>query len=158
MKLLILSWNLSQILSFQILLIQMTKNMLLRLRKWQEYKKQEEKKNSSLKLMLTLVLANQMMLGKTMKVLSLKIMNLSQNLKKSPACVQMEKERAVGVRKINQPPLKDAEAITPLQYFKQFWHGNVCEHLAQQTNLYKVQESEKSIEATKEDMEVFFGI
>ena len=61
MKLLSLSWNHSQIVSFQILLIQMTENMFLSLNKQYKDKKQKVKKNSSLKLMLKLMLANQMM-------------------------------------------------------------------------------------------------
>ena len=48
--------------------------------------------------------------------------------------------------------------MTPLQYFKLFWDGNILEHITHQTNLYSVQQSGKSIKTNAKEMEVFFGI
>ena len=56
------------------------------------------------------------------------------------------------------PPPENAAEITPLQYFKLFWDGNILEHIANHTNLYSVQRSGKSIKRNAKETEVFFGI
>ena len=56
------------------------------------------------------------------------------------------------------PPPENAAEITPLQYFKLFWDGNILEHIANHTNLYSVQQSGKSIKRNAKETEVFFGI
>ena len=48
--------------------------------------------------------------------------------------------------------------MSPLQYFKMFFHDKLIDHLVEQTNLYFVQESENSIKVDRIEMERYLGI
>ena len=48
--------------------------------------------------------------------------------------------------------------MTPFQYFQRFWDNEIRKYLTEQTNLYSMQETGKSINVTGDEIEVFFGI
>ena len=48
--------------------------------------------------------------------------------------------------------------MTSLQYLKIFWDDEICDHLAYHTNLYSTQQTGKSIETTRQEIETFFSI
>ena len=48
--------------------------------------------------------------------------------------------------------------MTPFQYFQRFWDNEIRKYLTEQTNLYSMQETGKSINVTEDEIEVFFGI
>ena len=56
------------------------------------------------------------------------------------------------------PPPPNAENMTPFQYFQRFWDNEIRKYLTEQTNLYSMQETGKSINVTEDEIEVFFGI
>ena len=56
------------------------------------------------------------------------------------------------------PPPPNAENMTPFQYFQRFWDNEIRKYLTEQTNLYSMQETGKSINVTGDEIEVFFGI
>ena len=47
--------------------------------------------------------------------------------------------------------------MTSLQYLKVFWDDEICDHLAYHTNLYSTQQTGKSIETTRQEIETLFG-
>ena len=53
-------------------------------------------------------------------------------------------------------PLRDD--TSPIEYFKMFWDNTITQGLAEQTNLYSVQASGKSINTCFHEMEQFLGI
>ena len=53
-------------------------------------------------------------------------------------------------------PLRDD--TSPIEYFKMFWDDIITQGLAEQTNLYSVQASGKSINTSFHEMEQFLGI
>ena len=48
--------------------------------------------------------------------------------------------------------------MTSLHYLKMFWDDEICNHLAYHTNLYSTQQTSKSIETTRQEIETFLGI
>eukprot|EP00795_Rhopilema_esculentum_P003858 gene3858-biopygen1962 len=54
------------------------------------------------------------------------------------------------------PPPK--EALNPVDYFKQFFSEDLIQHIAEQTNLYSVQQTGASIQTSKSEMEQYIGI
>ena len=45
-----------------------------------------------------------------------------------------------------------------MQYFSRFWDDNAFKHIAYNTNLYRTQQTVKSIETNEKEIEVFFGV
>lgn len=56
------------------------------------------------------------------------------------------------------PPPEGADVMTPLQYFKLFWNDELTSLISEQTNLYSVQKSDKSIATSKDEIEMFLGM
>ena len=48
--------------------------------------------------------------------------------------------------------------MTLIQYFSRFWDYNVFKHIAYHANLVRMQQTGKSIEANKKEIEIFFGV
>ena len=48
--------------------------------------------------------------------------------------------------------------MIPFQYFHRFWDNEIRKYLTEQTNLYSMQETGKSINVTEDEIEVLFGI
>ncbi|XP_028417996.1 piggyBac transposable element-derived protein 2-like [Dendronephthya gigantea] len=48
--------------------------------------------------------------------------------------------------------------LTPIEYFKQFFGNELLDHIVDQSNLYSVQKSGKSVQMTKHELEQYFGI
>ena len=59
--------------------------------------------------------------------------------------------------RFSQPP-DDVDDMTPLRYFKLFWGDDLTSLLSEQTNLYSVQKSGKSINTTKDEIEKLLGL
>ena len=55
-------------------------------------------------------------------------------------------------------PPENAHMTTPLQYFELFWNPELNELIADQTNLYSVQKSGKSLKTTKQEIDQLLGI
>ena len=55
-------------------------------------------------------------------------------------------------------PPDNVDELTPLDYFEMFWKPELNELLAEQTNLYSVQQSSKSIKTDKNEIEQLIGI
>ena len=53
---------------------------------------------------------------------------------------------------------EDFEELTPLSYFKQFFTDELIDQIVEETNLYSVQQTGKSIATTKNEIEQFIGI
>ena len=53
------------------------------------------------------------------------------------------------------PPPPNAENMTPFQYFQRFWDNEIRKYLTEQINLYSMQETGKSVNATEDETEVF---
>ena len=48
--------------------------------------------------------------------------------------------------------------MTSLQYLKMFCDDEICDHLTYHTNLYSTEQTGKSAETTRQEIETFFGI
>lgn len=57
-----------------------------------------------------------------------------------------------------QFPAPPREDVAPIDYFKMFFDDNIFQHIADQTNLYAVQQTGNSIKATKQEIEQYVGI
>ena len=55
-------------------------------------------------------------------------------------------------------PAPPSEDIAPIDYFKMFFDDSLFQHIADQTNLYSVQQTGDSIKTTKQEMEQYVGI
>ena len=55
-------------------------------------------------------------------------------------------------------PPDNFDELTPLWYFKEFWDDEMTDNLCEQTNLYSVQKSGKSICTTTDEIEQLLGI
>lgn len=55
-------------------------------------------------------------------------------------------------------PPDDFEELSPLWYFKQFWDDAMTNQLVEQTNLYSVQKTGKSIHTTMAEIEQLIGM
>ena len=66
-------------------------------------------------------------------------------------------DEAFGGEEFSLPPEAFAD-LSPLYYFQQFWDDSITCQLVEQTNLYSVQKTGKSINTTKDEMEQFIGI
>ena len=55
------------------------------------------------------------------------------------------------------PPVQFDE-MTPLNFFKMFWDDSITDILVEQTNLYSVQITGRSIDTNRNEMEQFLGI
>ena len=58
-------------------------------------------------------------------------------------------------KSFSDPPLTE---ISPYMYFKQFFDDELIKHIADQTNLYSVQCTGKSINVNENEIEQYFGI
>ena len=58
----------------------------------------------------------------------------------------------------NELSLPPAEELSAMQNFKKFWSNNITENMANQTNIYLVQNSGKWIDTNAQEYERFIGI
>ena len=55
-------------------------------------------------------------------------------------------------------PLENVDQLTPIDYFEMFWKEDLNELISEQTNLYSVQQSGKSINTTPKEIEQLIGV
>ena len=55
-------------------------------------------------------------------------------------------------------PSPPKEALNPIDCFKHFFSKDLIQHIAEQTNLYNVQQTGASIQTNKSEMELYIGI
>ncbi|KAK3931897.1 LOW QUALITY PROTEIN: PiggyBac transposable element-derived protein 3 [Frankliniella fusca] len=50
------------------------------------------------------------------------------------------------------------ELLEPIDYFQYYWDDEIFQYIADQTNLYSVQQDGKSMDVTKKEIQIFLGI
>ena len=55
-------------------------------------------------------------------------------------------------------PNPPEEEISPMRYFKQLFDDELIDHIVEQSNLYSVEQSGKSVNLCKSELEQYFGI
>ncbi|KAK3925306.1 PiggyBac transposable element-derived protein 2 [Frankliniella fusca] len=92
---------------------------------------------------------------------------LSQNPKKNPAAADTPAANMCfnwkpGDIETQERPCPEMdvpdEVLQPIDYFRYFWDDDLFQRLADQTNLYSTQRDGSSLNVTKQEMKIFFGI
>ncbi|KAK3931960.1 PiggyBac transposable element-derived protein 3 [Frankliniella fusca] len=92
---------------------------------------------------------------------------LSQNPKKNPAAADTPAANMCfnwkpGDIETQERPCPEMdvsdEVLQPIDYFCYFWDDDLFQRLADQTNLYSTQRDGSSLNVTKQEMKIFFGI
>ena len=115
------------------------------------------------------VLGEQQASAKTQIPGSVTGINLQQSSVKSKSKEKNIQEMKTRWRKRTSPkfdvnfkgqelPPPPNEALNPVDYFKQFFSEDLIQHIAEQTNLYSVQQTGASIQTSKSEMEQYIGI
>ena len=59
---------------------------------------------------------------------------------------------------VNPPPLFEIEDNSPLEYFRRYFDSELIKQIVNETNLYSVQQTTKSVNTNVSEMEQFIGV